>query len=221
LAPTLLALLAAVVSSVGTPAPAAAHPGALDEYGGHFDGQGFYHYHKPARDMAVRKGEWLEWVRFPLAGTVQGVAETVDESADLWVRVPYRPAYQELVQDVAPANRDDRRQLVRVVFLHVSPRETGARNPRFKEWFRKQVAHELNQKLRDQPVTVNFQVVGGQAGLLRGMVFLGEENVNLWLVLNGWSYYVLSDGESPYDARFRQAEDAARRDKSGIWAHVR
>jgi endonuclease YncB( thermonuclease family) len=216
-------ILAAGVLAAGLPASVAwAHPGALDEYGGHFDERtGLYHYHRPSKDIAARKQEFLEWVRFPIHGIVKGVVASVDGSATIWLHMEYRPAYQELIQQVALPNRDDRKMLVRVDLAHVSPQETAARNPRFEDWFRKKVEYELKQKLLDKPVTVNFDVVGGSLGRLRGMVFLGEDNVNLWMVLNGWSYYVLTDGDNPYDKLFRNAEDIARRDKAGIWEHIR
>ena len=201
--------------------PAGAHPAALDEYGGHFSEDGIYHYHRPSRDMATRKAEWLEWVRYPVRGIIKGRVARIEDASHLWLHIPYRPAYQELVPEVGAANRDDHAVLLRVALAHVSPEETGARDPGFSAWFREKVTHELRQKLLDEQVTVHFRIVGGEAGLLRSMVFQGEENVNLWMVLNGWSYYVISDGENPYDKLFRQAEDIAKRDRAGIWAHIR
>jgi len=133
--------------------------------------------------------------------------------------VPYRPAFQELVPLISASNRDDQKQLLRVWLLFVSPEETGARSRKFTEWFDKKVVYELKRKLMGKEVSVQFQRLEGEARRLRGMIFLGEENINLWLVLGGWSYYVIGEGANPADAQFRQAEDLARKDKSGIWAH--
>jgi endonuclease YncB( thermonuclease family) len=217
--------VAALALGVLGAASAGAHSGALDEFGGHFDERtGVYHYHRPARDMALRKEEYLEWVRFPVQGILKGKVVAMAGAASLWVYVDYRPAYQEVAQQVAVTNRDDRQQRLRVDLSHVSPEETGARDKKFESGFLQRVEHALKQKLLDQPVTVHFAIVGGEDSRLRGMLFQGEagkENVNLWMVLNGWSYYVLTDGDNKYDALFRQAEDIARRQKSGIWEHVR
>jgi endonuclease YncB( thermonuclease family) len=215
----LLALLA--------PGPARAHPGPLDQYGGHFDERtGLYHYHHPAKDMALRKPEFLDWVHYPNTGILKGEVVKVDGSDTVWVHMDYRPAYQDIGQHIAVGNKDERNMNLRVDLAHVSPQETGAQNPRFEEWFRNKVEYELKQKLLGHKVTVNFEVVGGEASRLRGMVFEDQDakhetkdNVNLWLVLNGWSYYVLNDGDNPYDKLFRNAEDIARRNKAGIWAH--
>jgi endonuclease YncB( thermonuclease family) len=204
-------------------ATAWAHPGSLDAFGGHYDERTHtYHYHKPSRDMAQRKPEWLEWTRFPVRGTIKGQVVAVDPSDEVWVFVEYRPAYQELADKLAMANRDDKTARLRIALAHVSTRETGARNPRFEDWFLRKVAAELKTKLLEKAVRVEFELVGvGSAGTLRGTVFLEEENVNLWLVENGWSYYVLSDGENPYDALFRTAEDTAKRNQAGIWQYIR
>jgi len=211
----LAGLLAGLALAAG---PALAHPGSLDEFGGHFDERsGEYHYHRPSKDMAERKQEYLQWARFPVQGTIQGKVVSVAGASSVWIFVDYRPAFQDLAQRIAKENRDDRKELLRVDLAHVSPEETGARNPRFEEWFVGQVTHELKQKLLDRAVSVNFSIVGGSSSRLRGMVFIGKENVNLWLVLNGWSYYMLGDGDSEYDKLFRNAEDIARRDKTGIW----
>lgn len=220
--PRLAALPGVLALLLVAAAPAGAHPGKLDQYGGHFDEKtGIYHYHRPPRNLAVRKAEYLEWVRFPVQGIVKGTVVRIEVPGSIWLHIPYRPAYQELVQQVAPGNRDDRKAELRVDLSHVSPRETGALDPKFAEWFRQKVTHELRQKLLEKDVTVNFTIVGGDEGRLRGMVFEGEENVNLWMVLNGWSYYVLTDQSSDYDKLFRNAEDIARRDKAGIWEHIR
>ncbi|HKI98758.1 MAG TPA: YHYH domain-containing protein [bacterium] len=213
----LLVLLLATLPAL----PAGAHPGPLDEYGGHFDKRtGLYHYHRPSKEMAHRKPEYLNWVMLPDKGILKGDVAKVEDADTIWVHMVYRPAFQDVAQHIALANKNERDMLLRVDLAHVSPRETGAQNPRFEEWFLNKVQYELKQKLLGHKVTVNFEIVGGGASRLRGMVFEGKENVNLWMVLNGWSYYVLNDGSNPYDKLFRNAEDIARRDKAGIWQHL-
>ncbi len=216
-AAALAGLLAALALAA---APATAHPGALDDFGGHIDertGEYHYHHYRPSKDIDELKREYLQWVHFPVQGTIRGKVVSIGGAAMMWLFVDYRPAYQDLAQHLAKENRDDRKELLRVDLAHVSPEETGARNPRFEEWFLGKVTHELKLKLLEQDVTVNFYIVGGSASRLRGMVFIGKESVNLWLVHNGWSYYMLGDPDTEYEKRFRDAEGIARRDKAGIW----
>jgi endonuclease YncB( thermonuclease family) len=216
-----LALLLGALPALLPAGSAGAHPGKLDEFGGHFDERtGLYHYHRPPKDLAQEKQKYLDWVHYPLEGILKGKVVKVDGSHTVWVQMENRPAYQDVAQHIALANKNERDMLFRVDLAHVSPEETGAENPRFEKWFREKVAYELGQKLLTRDVTVQFEVVGGDASRLRGMVFEGQENVNLWMVLNGWSYYVLNDGANPYDKLFRNAEDLARKDKAGIWQHL-
>ena len=217
--PVLLLAVLLVALTAMRPGLVAAHGGELDEWGGHFDEKThFYHYHRPARDMAVRKRDWLTWERLPVSGEIRGRVASVDGPDGFWLYVAYRPAYQELVQAVLPANRDDRAQRVRIRLSYVAPDETGARDPRFAEHFRTQVVDALRQKLQDREVRVAFRLAGSSPGWLRGVVFVGDENVNLWMVGSGWSYYVLTDDATPDDVLYRHAEDAARAAKAGIWA---
>ena len=217
----LFAVLILATATVITlhPSPLFAHsPLTLDEWGGHFDEvTNYYHYHRPKMDMARRKREYLTWLKYPHQGALKGIVAKIDRPNAIWIRIPYRPAYQELVPLVSSNNRDDKAQLFRIWMQYVSPEETGSRGRRYSQWFRKKVIYEMTQKLERREITVQFNLLGGSAQRLRGMVFLGEENVNLWLVLGGWSYYVINEGENPHDKLFNQAEDLARRDKAGVW----
>lgn len=217
----MVALLMGAATTVWTlfPSPlSAGSPLNLDEWGGHFDeATNYYHYHRPKMDMARRKREYLTWLKFPFKGAIKGIVTRIDRPNALWIRIPYRPAYQEMAPLISSNNRDDKAQLLRIWLQYVSPEETGSRGRRYSKWFKKKVIYEMAQKLEQREITVQFNLLGGSALRLRGMVFLGEENVNLWLVLNGWSYYVINEGGNPHDKLFKQAEDLALRDKAGIW----
>lgn len=213
-----LGLLAVALLAGPGATRALANPQKLDQYGGYFDERtGQYIYHHPPRDMALQKAKYLQWVHFPDTGTVKGTVAKVTSADTLWIQVGYRFAYQELAQHIAKDNKDGRTMLLRVDLSHISPRETAAHNPRILDWFLSKAAYELRQKLLGHKVTVNFTIVGGEVSRLRGMVFEGGDNVNLWMVLNGWSYYMLGEEKNPYDKLFRNAEALARRNKAGIW----
>ena len=213
------ALAALTAVSLGVPG-AAAHPWVsqpLDQYGGHFDEErNVYHYHRPKANIALRKREFLTWIDHGKVGELRGTVDEVERPDALWVRFSYRPSYQELVPMLSPGNRDDRGQRVRVWFRFVSPEASVSGNKAYREWFRKKVVYELEQKLKDREVTVQFELIPNTRRI-NGMVLLGEENINLWLVLNGWSYFLLSQGETPFEKQFIQAETIARREKAGLW----
>ncbi len=197
------------------------HPGPLDEFGGHFSEKtNQYHYHRPKAEMATRKREFLTWKERGRTGELRGTVVKIERPDAFWLRINYRPAYEEFARLVSATNRDNREQLVRVWFLHASPEASASRGKTYNTWFRKKVAYELKQKLRGKEVSVQFRLVQ-QGKRVYGMVLLGEENINLWLVLSGWSYYLLGQGENPFDKKFQQAEALARKHKAGLWKKAR
>ncbi|MCZ6557980.1 MAG: thermonuclease family protein [SAR324 cluster bacterium] len=219
-----LAVAALALSLCAAPAlapRAAAHPGDLDRYGGHFsDKSGEYHYHRPRATMNKRKKEFLTWVERGRTGEIRGKVVKIERPDAVWVHIPYRPAYQDLHRVLTSANRNAKDQLVKVWFLHASPEASANLGKKYNQWFRKKVSYELGQKLIGKDVVVQFRIVQkGQR--VYAMIFMGKENINLWLVLNGWSYYLLNQGENPIEEKFVRAEDLARKRKVGLWRRAR
>lgn len=212
------AFLAAGLFLILTGASATAHQGDLDEFGGHIDERsGHYHYHKPAWDLAKRSKEFVNWTRPGVSGELAGTFERVERPDAIWVRIPYRPAFQNFAAHVSSQNRNDKDALLRIWFRFISPENSALTQDReYIEWFRKKVVFELDRKLAKQPVTVQF-VIDPVTRRPQGMVLLGEENVNIWLVLNGWSFYLLNEEKGPYDKAFTDAELTARKQKAGLW----
>lgn len=205
-------LLMGLTSSV-----ALAHGGSLDKWGGHFQGEtGNYHYHKPRLNIGKKKAEHLVWETFAKSGVVKGYLAGIKRPDAIWVSIPYRPAYQELIRHISPENRDDKKAMIRVWLKHVSPEASISRGKRYDKWFHKKVMYELNRKLGKNPLLVHFDIIK-TARRPRGMVFIGKENINLWVVLSGWSYYVLDHGDNPHAKLFIQAEDLARKNRAGLW----
>jgi endonuclease YncB( thermonuclease family) len=102
-------------------------------------------------------------------------------------------------------------------FRYVSPERSALSQDReYVDWFRKKVVFELDRKLTGKSVTVQFEIEP-PSGRPYGMVLLGEENINVWLVLHGWSYSLLAAEKTPYDETFAEAEQIARREKAGLW----
>lgn len=218
---TALALLFAIPFCGRLVGTAGAHPGELDQYGGHFDSRtNGYHYHRPKADMARRKREFLTWSESDKSGELRGTVARVTRPDSIWLHIPYRPAYQDMARILTLSNRDDNKQLVQVWLQHVSPENSVNLGKKYNEWFYKKVVYELKSKLKNQKVTAQFKVLA-HGGRIKGMVLKGEENVNLWMVLSGWSYYLLTDGKSPHHGQFVKAEARAKAAKAGLWERAR
>ena len=214
--------IAAFAGIMGWGFPVMGHPADLDEYGGHFDEKtGGYHYHRPKWDMAKRTEEYLNWIVDGEVGELVGVVARVERPDVVWVHIPYRPAYQSLAYYVSRQNRDDEHAQIKVWFQYVSPEISAqTQDKAYAKWFKKKVIYELDRKLRGKPVTVQFHLVP-RAGRMIGMVMQDQENINIWLVLNGWSFHMLGIGGNPHEASFSEAEAIARREKAGLWGRGR
>ena len=215
----LLAVLGGFAAALTPAGVVLGHGGDLDEYGGHFDERtGGYHYHRPRWDLAKRTREYLNWGETGKGGELIGVVAEVERPDAIWVEIPYRPAFQNLAPHVSKQNRDDEHARVRVWFRFISPeRSVGAHGREYAEWFHQKVVYELDRKLRGQQVTVQFEIAPA-SNRVQGMVLLGEENVNLWLVLNGWSFNPLNLADNPYQSAFEEAEASAKAKRVGLWS---
>ncbi|MDH5752781.1 MAG: thermonuclease family protein [Deltaproteobacteria bacterium] len=196
---------------------ARAHPNDLDEFGGHFDDKtGQYHYHRPRRDAALEKSKSLKWTTYPHRGTLTATVVRIDRPDAIWVQPSFRPVFQELADKISATHRDDKQAMIQIWPLFVSPESSVNQGERYNSWFKEQVVYELKKKLLGKEVQIHFDL-DNATRRPRGMLFLGEENLNLWMVLSGWSFYVLGDEKGPYHKNFIQAEDMARRNRVGLW----
>ncbi|MDH4246778.1 MAG: thermonuclease family protein [Deltaproteobacteria bacterium] len=193
-----------------------AHPNDMDEFGGHFDERsGLYHYHKPRFDQS-RLDEALNWTEFKQEAVVKGVLARVDRPDAVWIKIPYRPAFLDLAQYLPPSHVDKDKSLIQVWLLYVSTEISINEDKRYNAWFKERVVFEMRSRLEGKAVTVHLDLRAASQRP-RGMVFFGEESLNLWLVLNGWSFYLLGEESGPYHESFIKAEDSARRRKVGLW----
>ena len=193
-----------------------AHPKPLDDLGGHFDERsGLNHYHKPRFDQS-RLEQSLSWGSFQKQAVIRGVLARIDQPDAVWIKINYRPAFLDLAQHIPPSHIDQENSLVKVWLQHVSPELSVNEDKRFNAWFKERVVYEIRTRLEGKTVTAHLDLEAASKRP-RGVVFFGEESLNLWLVTNGWSYYLLSDPPSPYHEQFVLAEDSARRRKVGLW----
>ena len=52
---------------------------------------------------------------------------------------------------------------------------------------------------------------------LQGVIRSGDTNLNLWMIRNGWSYYLLPDKKPEEHEELIAAEKEAREKQVGLW----
>lgn len=102
----------------------------------------------------------------------------------------------------------------RIRMLRINTPERGAPGS-------KQATDCLKGWVQGRTVALEFEVPGQEERdnykRLLAYVFVGETNVNLELVRQGWSHFYDRHGEGRYAKLFREAEKEARVARRGIW----
>lgn len=196
----------------------------LDEDGGYYNPKtGKYQYVFPSKkgvDMDPQK------IQKPRPGETQeliGVVAKVSDTRSFWLRIPERQTYMILAQGVGPANRDDKKKELRFLLKYVDPEMMNFPSKQFKTQWLGYVRQLMERELLAKPAVIKFQYEGN-AHQFRAVANIKDKtgqgrNVNLWMVRQGLSYYVIQHGRSPRDKTFRQAEILARKNKTGLWQY--
>ncbi len=148
----------------------------------------------------------------------EGRITRITDSESVWVHISSKPLFSKWTYKLSRASLDVDRQEIKVWLDYVSPARSISRGKKYNDWFKKKVAYEMAQKFQNQKVRVQYRIIS-HAYRMKGMVWSSEESVNLWLVENGWSFYLL-----PQDSKQRRfhnelvtAEQKAQRAKVGLW----
>ena len=145
-----------------------------------------------------------------------GVFSRVTDSESVWIRIERRSEYRKWTFKLSKKNLNLPRQEVRVWLKYVSPKLSISHGNEYNEWFRKKAAFEMQKIFYNRQVRINYDY-SGKLFRLDGMVWTGDTNINIWLIRNGWSFYLL-EKEPPLEHKdLLAAENEAKQLKVGLW----
>tara|TARA_B100000508_G_scaffold3185_1_gene2485 strand:+ start:793 stop:1434 length:642 start_codon:yes stop_codon:yes gene_type:complete len=145
-----------------------------------------------------------------------GVFSRVTDSESVWIRIERRSEYRKWTFKLSKKNLNLPRQEVRVWLKYVSPKLSISHGNEYNEWFRKKAAFEMQKIFYNRQVRINYDY-SDKLFRLDGMVWTGDTNINIWLIRNGWSFYLL-ENEPPLEHKdLLAAEDEAKQLKAGLW----
>ncbi len=145
-----------------------------------------------------------------------GIFSRVADSGSVWIRIDNRSKYRKWTFKLSKSNLNLQRQEVRVWLKYVSPKLSISHGKEYNEWFLKKSAYELQKMFYNRQVRV-FYDYSENLYRLDGMLWSGGTNINLWLIRNGWSFYLLGGALPPEHEEFIAAENEARNKKLGLW----
>ena len=145
-----------------------------------------------------------------------GVFSRVTDSESVWIRIERRSEYRKWTFKLSKKNLNLPRQEVRVWLKYVSPKLSISHGNEYNEWFRKKAAFEMQKIFYNRQVRINYDY-SDKLFRLDGMVWTGDTNINIWLIRNGWSFYLL-ENEPPLEHQdLLSAENEAKQLKVGLW----
>ena len=145
-----------------------------------------------------------------------GVFSRVTDSESVWIRIERRSEYRKWTFKLSKKNLNLPRQEVRVWLKYVSPKLSISHGNEYNEWFRKKAAFEMQKIFYNRQVRINYDY-SDKLFRLDGMVWTGDTNINIWLIRNGWSFYLL-ENEPPLEHKdLLSAENEAKQLKVGLW----
>ena len=145
-----------------------------------------------------------------------GIFSRVTDSESVWIRIDNRSKYRKWTFKLSKKNLNLQRQEVRVWLKYVSPRLSVSHGKEYNEWHLKKSAYDLQKVFYNRQVRVVYDY-SEKLYRLEGILLSGDTNINVWLIRNGWSFYLLGE-EPPLEHReFLAAENEAREKKVGLW----
>jgi hypothetical protein len=200
----------------------------LDEDGGYYDEKTrSYKYVKPKRrDISDTSSQ----IYAPRAGetqTIGGTVARIDEDAkSVWIKIEDRKMYMILASSLSGSNRDDKSKTLRLNLAYVSPAGSVNGSSRFRAQWKKYVIQTLGGGLLNRKILAELKYEERSrrftGSLYRSVkTTKGEraQDVNLWMVQQGLSFYLIDQGKSPKEKEFLQAQKNARKGKKGVWRY--
>ena len=145
-----------------------------------------------------------------------GIFSRVTDAESVWIRIDNRSKYRKWTFKLSKKNLNLQRQEVRVWLKNVSPKLSVSHGKEYNEWFLKKSAYELQKMFYNRQVRVVYDY-SEKLYRLDGIIWSGDTNINIWLIRNGWSFYLLGEEHPPEHNQFLAAENEAREKQVGLW----
>ena len=145
-----------------------------------------------------------------------GIFSRVTDSESVWIRIENRSEFRKWTFKLSKQNLNLPRQEVRVWLKFVSPKLSISHGKEYNEWFRKKAAFEMQKIFYNRQVRIDYDF-SEKLFRLDGIIRSGDTNINIWLIRNGWSFYLLGNETPPEHEDMLAAENEAKQRQVGLW----
>ena len=105
---------------------------------------------------------------------------------------------------------------MRVYLDYVSPQLSVSHGKEFNRRFLKWVRDSITKTFYNRRVRVDYEY-SDRLYRLNGTVLAADTSINLWMIRNGMSFYLLPEEEPPEHGGFLTAEKEAQKKGVGLW----
>ena len=146
----------------------------------------------------------------------EGVFSRVTDTESIWVRIDNRHEFRKWTYKLTKGSLSLPRQEVRVYLDYISPQLSVSHGKEFNRRFLKWVRDSLTKTFYNRRVRVDYEY-SDQLYRLNGTVLAADTSINLWLIRNGMSFYLLPEKPPPEHGKFLAAEKTAKKKGVGLW----
>ena len=147
---------------------------------------------------------------------LHGVFGRMTDPESIWVRIDSRTEFRKWTYKLSKQSLNLPRQEIRVWLKYVSPSQSVSFGKEYNTWFKKKVVFEMGKIFYNRNVRVDYDY-SEKLYRMEGTVWSGDTNLNLWMIRNGWSYYLLPDEQPVEHEELIAAEKEARQKQVGLW----
>ena len=147
---------------------------------------------------------------------LHGVFGRMTDPESVWVRIDSRTEFRKWTYKLSKQSLSLPRQEIRVWLKYVSPSQSVSFGKEYNTWFKKKVVFEMGKIFYNRNVRVDYDY-SEKIYRLEGTIWSGDTNLNLWMIRNGWSYYLLPDEQPEEHQELIAAEKEARQKQLGLW----
>ncbi|MBU3914718.1 thermonuclease family protein [bacterium] len=202
----------------------------LDKDGGYYDKESKTYKLVRPKQTSVSESSLKVFSPVPeKSQNIQGITTRIDDDAkSIWVKIEDRRPYMVLANSLSSGNRNDKDKELRIILKYVSPTGSVTMGSEFREKWRRHTINILKQQLVDKTVLaeIDYQEKARSfQGTIHTIIQTEDgdraRNINLWMVLQGLSFYFIDQGKSPLDSQFVNAQKMAMEKRDGLWKYKR
>lgn len=96
------------------------------------------------------------------------------------------------------------------------PKKSAAFVAVYQNWLKQKIIYELTTLFQRKAVTTRYEYFESSQRM-EGVLRVGNKDISLWMISEGYSFYLIDQGLAPDHTLYVEAEKQAEAQQLGIW----